>query len=276
MRKKVEHPQDGKSIKTVLIYAAVVLFVIAISLTFKAITIMQQSKFKGEHFTLAVAQNDTVKEIIVFNPDDSSMSVLTLKGSSIPLAGLPKRLGISPDGQITTKDTSSDLINDEDISQTLLKLGLRYAALKTNLTIFDIGRLSLYAKNLPPNKITIKEVEDTDLAENPQLERTLVSFFSDDVVATENISIQIINASGVSGMAQRLEYILLHQGANVVSVTGSQHVQAHSQIKYFGDKTYTLDKINNLLGFTVSKLDKETIAKIVIIIGEDNKNTSIF
>lgn len=275
MRKKSEHPHDNKSLKTFFFYAAAVLLVIAISLTLKAIVLFQQSKYTGEHFTLALAQNEKVKEIIVFNPEDSSLAILNLQGGTIPVVELPKQVGISPDGQISFKDNMVDLAK-EDVPEVLFNLGLRYTSIKTNMTIFDIGRLSFYAKNLPPNKITIKDVPVNDLSDNPQLERTLVSFFSDNVVATENVSIQVINASGVSGMAQRLERVLLHKGANVVSISGAQQTQMHSQIKFYGEETYTLEKIKKMLGFPVSKLSTETIAKIVIVIGEDDKNTTLF
>jgi hypothetical protein len=275
MKKKVQHPDDGKSLKTLLLYAAAVFIVIIGALVLKAVNIMQQSKFTGEHFTLALAQNENVKEIIVFNPDDSSLAVLNLHDNTIPLVQLPRIIGVSPDGLISVKDKDANEIKD-DISDALFQLGLRYSAIKTNLTIFDIGRLSLFAKNLPPNKITIKDVSTTDLGDNPDLDRTMISFFTDDIVATENVSIQIINASGVSGLAQRLENVLVHQGANVVAISGAQQTQQQSQIKYFGNETYTLDKIKKMLGFQVSKLGNETIANIVIVIGEDDKNTTLF
>jgi hypothetical protein len=275
MKKKVQHPDDGKSLKTLLLYGAAVMIVILGALALKAVNIMQQSKFTGEHFTLALAQNENVKEIIVFNPDDSSLSVLNVHDAMVPLSKLPRVFGVSPDGQISVKDSDADKIKD-DISDALFQLGIRYSAIKTNLTIFDIGRLSLFAKNLPPNKITIKDISTADLTDNPDLERTLISFFSDDVLATENVSIQIINATGVSGMAQRLESVLVHQGANVVSISGAPQTQRKSEIKYFGEETYTLDKIKKLLGFHVNKLRTETIANIVIVIGESDKNTTLF
>jgi hypothetical protein len=275
MKKKVEHPDDGKSIKTLLLYAAAVFIVIVGAFVLKAVNIMQQSKFDGEHFTLALAQNEKVKEIVVFNPDDSSLAVINFHDTAIPLEKLPRTIGVSPDGLISVKDSDADKIKD-DISDALFHLGLRYSAIKTNLTIFDIGRLSLFAKNLPPNKITIKDISTADLNDNPDIDRTLTSFFSDDVMATENVSIQIINASGISGLAQRLENVLVHQGANVVSISGAPQTQQQSEIKYFGTETYTLEKIKKLLGFQVKKLNSETIANIVIIIGEKDKNTTLF
>jgi hypothetical protein len=236
---------------------------------------MQQSKYTEQHFTLAIAQNEKVKDIIVFNPADSSMSVLKITDDKTKLSDLTTKTAISPDGQININDPSSNSIKD-DVSQTLFNLTLRYPTLKKDITIFDVVRLGLYAKNLPPNKQVIQEVTSTQLVDDPQLEKTLISFFSDNIIATENTSIQIVNASGVSGIAQRLERVLQYKGANVVSVTTAQKYEKYSQIKYFGNETYTLEKVRRMLGFKTQKLESETIADITIIIGEDNKNTSQF
>ncbi len=47
-------------------------------------------------------------------------------------------------------------------------------------------------------------------------------------------------------------------------------------MQYFGKETYTLTKLKKLLKFPVEKAGKESIADIVIIIGEDEKNSDSF
>ncbi len=275
MRKKVDHPHDGKSLKTFFIYAAVVAILIIASLTWKAIIVIQQSKFTNEHFTLALAQNEKIKEFVIFDPSEESMSVLKVTDEKIKLNDVPKTTGISTDGRINVNETTKDMITDS-VAETLLQLAFRYPTLQKDITIFDTLRLSIYARNLPPNKLIIKEVSSSELSSDPLLKKTLIEYFSDDIVATENISVQVINASGISGIAQRLERVLMYKGANVVAVTTSQQRNMHSKIQYYGKETYTLDKVNKLLGYKVEKLSKETIADIVIIIGEDNKNTTVY
>lgn len=275
MRKKVDHPQDGKSLKTFFIYAIAVFVLIALSLTWKAVLIFQQSKYADQHFTLAVAQNDKVKEILIFNPQDSSMSVLTITDPTIPVDSLPQKTGILTDGQINISDNNYQL-DQKDVPDTLFDIALRYPTVKTNITIFDVLRLGFYAKNLPPNKQILEEVTSSQLTEDLQLQKTLVTLFSDEIVSTENIGIQVVNAAGVAGIAQRLEKVLTLQGANVVSVTTAKKKELKSQIKYFGKETYTLEKVKKMLEYPVSTLANETIADIVIIIGEDSRGTSKF
>jgi hypothetical protein len=136
--------------------------------------------------------------------------------------------------------------------------------------------LSFYAKNLPPNKLVIKKLSSSELIDDPLLRKLLIEFFSDDLVATENMSIQIVNAAGTSGIAQRLERVLLLKGANVVAVTTAVKKEQRSKIKYFGQESYTLGKVSKLLGYQLEELPKETIANIVIVIGEDSKNTTLY
>jgi hypothetical protein len=275
MRKKVDHPHDGKSLKTLFIYAAVVVVLILASLAWKAFLIFQQSKFSNQHFTLALSQNEKVKELVVFNPADESMSVLQLTDEKINLKDLAKQTGISTDGQISSNDTSEDVIRDS-VSETLLFFAFRYPTLQKNITILDTVRLSFYAKNLPPNKLVIKKLSSSELIDDPLLRKLLIEFFSDDLVATENMSIQIVNAAGTSGIAQRLERVLLLKGANVVAVTTAVKKEQRSKIKYFGQESYTLGKVSKLLGYQLEELPKETIANIVIVIGEDSKNTTLY
>ena len=142
-----------------------------------------------------------------------------------------------------------------------------YLGSKKNLTFFDILRLTIAAHRTTQDdeQIVIKGNQYNN-------DNNLKSLFVDDEISLENISIQVINASSISGLGKRLETDLSRLGANVISVNTSQKKVATSSIQYFGEKTYTSKKLENILKFVTKKLTEKQIADIVIVIGEDSKN----
>lgn len=262
---------DNKSIRTFFIYAGVVLFFILVSLAIKTIFLIQQSKFDGEHqFILAVSQDEKVKEFILFYPIERSVTVLKLKGSDLNQSRIGQAIGIIPDAKVN----ASFPIPLSNSAETMRIVAWRYNAVKTDLTIFDAVRLFLLAQKASLHKESIKEIEIAKgLMKN---EKSVANLFIDDTLFSENISIQIINASGTPGIGKRLERTLTNLGGNIVAVSTSRKEERLSKIQYFGKETYTLNKLKKLLGFPTELTDKESIATIVITIGEDNKNSSGF
>lgn len=271
MRKKTATEEQSRSLKTFFLYTALVVIVIIISLTMKVVSIVQNSKYDGEHqFILALGQNEKVEEIIAFRPN-TSVSLLEIKDSSVPLASVGKTLGIPVDGKI---NVGSNMSLDTSITDVMSAIAWRYNAIESDVTIYDIIRFVWLSKSFSPtNQITEKI---TLPQEERKINETVKSLFTDQNISAENITIQIINASDTPGMGKRLERILVNMGANVVAVSTLYKKEETSTIQYFEEETYTLRKLESLLGYPVSKLPKETVANIVVTIGEDSKDTTEF
>lgn len=270
--KSLSAHQENKSLKTFFIYALIVLFFIILSLAIRAYYLIQQSRFDGRNqMVIAVGEDETVKRIISFDPDDRFATVLELQGEPVRFSSIGKQLSILPNATINTKGT---IPSDADLSATMQAVLLNYYTIKTNLTIFDAIRLFFAAQKPALTNGEIKEIFVTkDDEENYKL---LAHTLTDDAIFSENVSIQIVNASGVSGMGRRLERALLSRGGNVVSVATARDVQRSSIIQYGGEETYTLAILKQVLNLPVAKLEKEAIADIVIVIGEDQKNAERF
>src|SRR6266403_2934631 len=107
---------ENSSIKTFFIYSAVVLFFILVSLSLKAILIIQDSRFDGKNqFIVAIAKNQIVKEVVIFHPLDKTAVILKLQGKGLPLSSAPNTLGVIVDAKV---NTSSDLPTT-DIAATM-------------------------------------------------------------------------------------------------------------------------------------------------------------
>src|ERR1700751_1284867 len=101
MKKKAAAKPQSNSLSTFFLYAGLVIFFIVISLSIKTFFVIKQSKFDGTHeFTIAVAKHGRVEEIIGFNPEAKSVSVMEFAGKSVGISSLGEQLGISPDAKV--------------------------------------------------------------------------------------------------------------------------------------------------------------------------------
>jgi hypothetical protein len=269
--KKSAHP-DNKSLKTVFLYLAIVFVIICISLAIKVFYIFQQSKFDPAHeFALVIVQHNNVKEIIAFHPETSAISLLQIEDQNLPYATLAKDYGIATDGYIEDQE---EINANSDITALLWASIMHTTTWQSNLTVLDKLRLIFFAKNVSINNKSIEQV--SLIKKTPDLNTVIATALNDQDIASENVTIQIVNATNVSGLGQRLGKVLTNMGANVVDVSSSQKTQQKSTIAYFGNDTYTVDHLQKILGIEASKIIKQTIADIIITIGTDKKNTTEF
>jgi len=250
---------------TFLLYTVLVFFVIIVSLSVKAIFIIQKNKFDGNNLNLAISQNDNIVDILGFNSIKKSISILKIEKSKLDEASVGQELGIIPDAKI---ESNIDISGESTVS-ILKRAALMDSSIKTNLTIFDIVQLIILTKSASGKDIQVNEI--TLPVQDYQIDKINSNLFKNDTLISENVSIQVINATGKPGLGQRLGRILTNIGANVVSISTSNTTQHQSKIQYFGSTSYTVEKLKKLLDYPVERVDKETIANITIIIGENNK-----
>jgi hypothetical protein len=264
-------PKESKSLKTFFLYTFLVLFVIGVSLAIKVFFVIQQSTYNGKNqFIVAVTKNGIVEDVISFQPNNLTISVLQLKGKPVSLTDLGKTVGIIPNAYVTANDT----LPQPNPSDTLTAVALRYNMLKTNLTLIDLARLLIFSKRTSSNDITIESVT---LSKNETaVDETVKNLFVDEGIVADNLSIQIINASDKPGLGGRLETVITNMGGNVISLSTSHSISKGSKIEYFGETSYTLEKLHSLLGFPIKKLQRETLGDIVITIGEKDKESKKF
>jgi len=236
------------------------------------IFIYQQSKFDPAHdFILAVIQQKKVKEIAAFHPETAAVSVLIIHDNNISYDMLAKNYGIAIDGYVITQE--GDAVGT-DMATFLWSSLLNTATWQSNLTALDKIRLLILMKNVSANNRTLEQIT---LSQQTSDTNTLIATaLSDQDLASENISIQIINATGVSGLGQRLGKVLTNRGANIVDVSSAQNTQQTTTIAYYGNESYTVDLLQKFLGLSATRLSKQTIADIIITIGNDKKKTREF
>jgi LytR cell envelope-related transcriptional attenuator len=263
---------ESKSLKTFFLYVFVVILIILVALVVKAVLIFEQSKFDGSHdFTLAVTEQNKVKEIIAFHPQVPGISTLVIEDTNIPYVALAKSYGITPNGYIQVQN-NSDV--GEDSTAFMWSTVIHSENWQSNLTVFDKIRLMLLSKSVTTNNKTTEEISLVN--QTPQTDTVITSTLTDQEIADENISVQVINATNITGFGQRLGKVLTNLGANVIDVSTAQDMQKKTTIQYFGNDSYTVDRLEKLLGVTATKITTQPIANIVVTLGTDKSNTTEF
>lgn len=268
--------QTSKNLKIALGFFVLVAILIIGSLTLRFISLIQSSKFDGRHrFTIVLLNAKPGAKVISFAPDNKSISILQIKNSSLSNSSqVGKFFKIPIDGDIGTKQ----YLRDEKVSAQIKSLLFHYGKLKTHLTVIDLIRLWIFSKNVPEHAI---EVDDLSTL-GPGLPSDLVvdklsnRLFSDYTISQERQSIQIINGTGVLGLGNQLGRLIANLGADVVAVNTSEKILENSKISYFGTVSYTLWKLQNVLGFKTVTQKERGISDIIIELGKDSLNNLRF
>lgn len=243
-------------------------FIVGISLILKVITLIGAGQFDdARRFTLTIANNHNI-EVISLSPSLKNITVFKLNDGIKP-AEAGKQLAIPIDGFIT--QNSLDLNQKTD--SLFIKAILNYNKLETNLTIIDIVRLVMFARAIPESSIDVKLVGNTSGLE---LDKIIGRLVSDDLIEKDRQTIQIINATAITGLGNRLAKLITNMGGDVIIVATSDSLKKESNISYIDKKTYTIGRLQKVLGYEVVKETENAISDITIVIGEDRLDSNPF
>lgn len=248
-----------------IVFFIFLILVVGLSLTFKAISIMRAGQFDdSKRFTLVIT-NDKNTEVISLSPDSKNIAIFKFNGIVDPIqAG--RHLEIPIDAFI---------IYPMDLNQKpnslFVKAIFSYNNLKTNLTIIDLLKLALFVRTIPENSISTKIVGDIN-----NLESIVGRLATDNLIEKDRQTIQIINGTDTIGLGNRLARLITNMGGDVIIVTTSDNPRKKSMISYIDKKTYTVGRLQKVLGFDAIKEADNAISDITIVIGEDKVDSLPF
>ncbi|MCL6096102.1 MAG: LytR C-terminal domain-containing protein [Patescibacteria group bacterium] len=254
--------QQGKNLKFAIIFFAFVACLVIASIAIKTLILIKNSGFDGQHrFNLAVYQARQVS-VISFSPETRSISFLNLKGKLIS-NNLGQYLKLPIDA---TFKTSNMIIDKQNIAPDMSDILFHYSSKDTSLTIIDAFKLWLFAKDIPADFIYQRDALVNDTL---TINSFVSSFFIDPAISNEKTTIEIINATPVYGLANRLAVLITNIGGDVVLISSSDKAQGDSQISYSGDLNYTIKKLSLFLEIKPIKSSKRDISDVKIVLGKD-------
>jgi len=251
------------SLRTLLLFCSVVFFLIVGSLTLKTVNVLRVSRYDGEHRFTMVITGEKTTQVLSLDPNSKKINQV-LFPKRIDQRNLVQRYEIPVDAYAKVSEAIAEEKRPGELFKKLL-VGIQKK--ETNATSIDMARLWFLAKSVADSDITTESASDTNVS--------FPGFFADSTIDNENVTISIVNASGISGLGTRLEHLITNTGATVVSVTTSPTSKRTSSIAY-SDDSYTLKKVGQLLGFSNEKKTEQGIADILITIGEDSADPKQF
>jgi hypothetical protein len=244
--------EPKNNLRLALLFAVILAFFIFISLSFRVFFLVKESKYDGQHSFNIEYRTEENTSFASFSPGNKSISVL--------------RANAAFDVQVPIDATIYDSFNSSNISLDLIKSAINLKK-SENLTSIDALRLAIFARSVPADFISTRELSANN--SDMQNQENLLLTFNEKKLVDEGKTIEIVNATSVSGLGSRLENFISLMGGNVILVKSQEG--GESEIRYFGEESYTLNRINEFLKFKTVKVEERDVADIVIIIGEEGR-----
>lgn len=274
----MRHTKKPNNLKTVFIFCVLVFILIFISTVFKTITLVKQSKFDGKHTLNVQIDTTSSSQVISFAPEKRTIHIVTIQKDSQEKKQISKLLEVPIDGFIMPSEKKKvpflAKFDESNISDQLLSTLVNIRSVTTNLTILDIMRLFMFSKSISSKDILLKEINAS--FEDVTIDKISSSVFSENTILQEKVSIQIINGTDIVGLGNRFARLVGNIGGNVVAVSTSDDIVTHSHIRYFGEPTYTLERLSRILQVVPTKSYQQTVSDIVIIIGKNKMSSMQF
>lgn len=259
MKKKTD---SLRNTRIAIVFFVFLVFFVSLSLVFKMVLVIRAGQFdSSKRFNLTISDNKNI-EMVSFGPAEKTIAIFKLN-KNIGSYKAGQFLKVPIDGFMISK--SLDLNQRTD--SIFLKAMLNYKTLQTNLTIIDLFNLLMFSKSIAISSVNARSIS-TDLTPL-ESDRIIGRLVSDELIEKDNQTIQIINGTDVIGLGNRLARLVTNMGGDVIIVATSDKPQKKSTIMHIDQKTYTVARLQKVLGYPVVKQTDKAISDITIIIGED-------
>ena len=228
--------------------------VIFLSLILRIFFLLKESKFDGSsHFTLQLSEQGGRVQYISFSPQNSSIGILTFKNTSFPLE-IP----------IDAKTSSTSEIESKNLKPFFLKMMFDFRNQK-EVNFIDFFRFFIFSQTIKENAIS--QVLISQYSDKAKVDSITSTFFVDPRIQEEKLNIEVINATEVYGLGNKLANLISNTGANVVLVSTGD-LKKVSLIEY-SEPSYTVEKLSKILKFKKIKTSKKSLADVTLIIGDN-------
>jgi hypothetical protein len=253
-----------------LVFFIVFIGALLISLILKSIQLYNQAHFTSKSImVLIVTPEDShimridteSKKISQLKITDVQINAKNLKNASIN-TGVPLHASL-------TVDKSIENIQDVFTVGNMIKLLASNKITFNQLNEWDGIKIALESQKVSPEDHTVREIKNYihDRSIISQIDKELYELFRDPEVINEQISIEVVNATSVTGLASSVAKMLENGGYSVVSIRSSD--TASSSIQTNENASITAGHIQKIFSFPVSNRGKNAVADIRIVIGED-------
>lgn len=256
------HKKPANNLSLALVFIFVVLFFASVSIFFKIFFLVKDSSFDADHnFNLEVKDATNIN-LISFSPKDKTIFVLEVD-PKVKTNNAGQFFKLAIDARVNLYD---DEFENNHIGRMLIKSSFSFSKKLENMTILDAFRLALFSRTVSGGSLEVKKLSE-NLA-NGNDYSLIESGFKDKLIDKEQKTIEIINATDTFGLGSRLATLVTNIGGDVILV-GTKEKTSKSKIIYAGQESYTVKRLSKYLNIKSEKTKKESVADVIIVIGED-------
>lgn len=250
----VKNTHTQKGLRLAVLFCFLVIGIIVFSVGLRAALAVKGSSFGDFRYNILV--NSTEPEIISIakNDEDEKIEVLEANKEDMENISAP----------INSVIDSKDRLTQENFKTKLIQLLFKA---QSNIPILDKLKIAIF--------IFRTDSDEINFISSPIDAHELSSILRDRTLSQETVPIQVINASGVSGLGNRLANTITAAGGSVVLVTSQDKAVRKSIIKY-KNSSQTFKYLSSYLGFSAEKTQLSEVADVIIILGEDSALTKKF
>lgn len=258
-----DHSQP-RNYKYLLYFASFVAFCVVIAIGIRVAILVKNSTFNASSYAVLVKANDPF--LLVLDRTSGTLTTLQIKPSSnnlktsidytLPVDGVIERNeDISPDG----------FLSINTFIASFLRPGMFRYDNMNSVDVLKFINSSFSVSSDQRKTYSLSVSKDGDVSGLSQGQ--MYDILKDSDMVNEAISIEVVNATSIDGMASKVAQLIKNIGGNVVSVTSDDN-KSVSGI-YSKDSSVTVDRLSHLLRIPATKKREASTADIVIILGED-------
>lgn len=255
---------SSKNLLYLKIFLIVVIVISFLSLSYRLILSFVNSTFQYGTFNLLMVGKSS--HLIHLDHDFGRMSIVKIgerKGRLQDKSRLAQsiKLGLPVDGSIIASSDNS-LVEGNNFSYMealrMIFSGNDYKLEDVNWV--DVLKVSYYSQVIDKNDISNVEIDSLSL------DLTANRFIDTDIY-NEKQSVQVINSTGIDGLALDVSTVLKNMGYNVVSLINGKDKK--SVIEAGNVNTVSVKRLQKLFEIPIVKSSRSQVSDITVVLGED-------
>lgn len=273
--KKIKQTSNYVLIKIFMLFFIMALLV---SATMRTINIIENSEFNVDYFNILLIGKDVY--YLNINKNLSQISVLKFENVDKKILNFSKDtlgvyFGIPIDAVVKYSNSNPLNINDFFSFSNLYNLSYFPSKNRIGFSRFDILKAFIYCNILNSFEYNIQSY---NLKNNNKdtLNQTIYNLFKNNRIINDKVSIEVINASDVSGAATKFSQMLKNIGFNVIAVRSSGENSSSKAIIRLDKNNYSALVLEKYLDMSFEFRNEISISDITIIIGNDYASKIIF
>lgn len=245
--------------------------IIIISLGVRVFNEINNSSFRHNTFTILYMGNSTY--LLNVDKKEKRFTFIDLGNLNSKLKGkntLEMSLLIGAPINATIQSKSGEGIKNSDdflkfSNQVQLFVGSSGVVLK-QMNSYDVYKFVNAARGASRENKLSEKITDLNAV---GIDKQLSDLLRDTMINEENTAIEVINGTGINGLASVFSQMLANGGYNIIDVRSDTTEDMPSQIRYNGEPSELTDSLVNITSFEEKRSNSSSTADVTIYLGND-------